>query len=34
VPDCAMHRSLWPEGVDLKRAEYCPACLAALTASP
>ncbi|MGD1147076.1 MAG: hypothetical protein ABR961_03885 [Thermoanaerobaculaceae bacterium] len=26
VPDCAMHRSLWPEGVDLKRAEYCPAC--------
>jgi archaemetzincin len=31
VPDCAMHRSLWPEGVDLKRPEYCPACLASLT---
>ncbi len=30
VPDCAMHRSLWPEGVDLKRPEYCPACLASL----
>jgi len=30
VPDCAMHRSLWPEGVDLKRPEYCPACLATL----
>ena len=34
VPDCAMHRSLWPEGVDLKRPEYCPACLAALPSSP
>jgi len=33
VPDCAMHRSLWPEGVDLKRPEYCPACLASLSAS-
>jgi archaemetzincin len=32
VPDCAMHRSLWPEAVDLKRPEYCPACLAALSA--
>jgi archaemetzincin len=32
VPDCAMHRSLWPEGVDLKRPEYCPACLATLAA--
>jgi len=30
VPDCAMHRSLWPEGVDLKRGEYCPTCLASL----
>jgi archaemetzincin len=30
VPDCAMHRSLWPEGVDLKRPEYCRACLASL----
>ena len=33
VPDCAMHRSLWPEAVDLKRPEYCPACLATLTSS-
>ncbi len=33
VPDCAMHRSLWPEGVDLKRAEYCPACLSGLEAA-
>jgi archaemetzincin len=31
VPDCAMHRSLWPEGVDLKHPAYCPACLEALT---
>ncbi len=31
VPDCPMHRSLWPEAVDLKRPEYCPACLATLT---
>ena len=31
VPDCAMHRSLWPEGVDLKNPEYCPACLATLS---
>lgn len=30
VPDCAMHRSLWPEGVDLKRPEYCPACFSTL----
>jgi archaemetzincin len=33
VPECAMHRSLWPEGVDLKHPEYCPACLATLTFS-
>jgi len=33
VPDCAMHRSMWPEGVDLKRPEYCPACTEALAAS-
>jgi len=33
VPDCAMHRSLWPEGVDLKRPEYCPACLSTLGVS-
>jgi archaemetzincin len=30
VPDCAMHRSLWPEAVDLKRPEYCPSCLEGL----
>jgi predicted Zn-dependent protease len=34
VPDCAMHRSLWPEGVDLKHPAYCPACLATLTSGP
>jgi archaemetzincin len=33
VPECAMHRSLWPEGVDLKHPEYCPACLETLTSS-
>jgi archaemetzincin len=30
VTECAMHRSLWPEAVDLKRAEYCAACAAEL----
>jgi archaemetzincin len=28
VPDCPMHRSLWPESVDLKQVDYCPSCLA------
>jgi archaemetzincin len=27
VSDCAMHRSFWPEAVDLKRPEYCRLCL-------
>ncbi len=30
VPDCAMHRSFWPEAVDLKRPEYCRLCREAL----
>jgi archaemetzincin len=30
VTECAMHRSLWPEAVDLKRADYCPGCAAEL----
>jgi archaemetzincin len=30
VPDCAMHRSLWPEAVDLKKPEYCPSCFEGL----
>jgi len=30
VPDCPMHRSLWPESVDLKGVDYCPSCLATL----
>ncbi len=30
VADCPMHRTLWPEQIDLKRPEYCPTCLAAL----
>jgi len=32
VPGCAMQRTLWPEGIDLKRAELCPACHDALLA--
>jgi archaemetzincin len=32
VPDCAMHRSLWPEAVDLKQPAFCPACLDSLHA--
>ena len=30
VAACAMHRTLWPEAVDLKEPKYCPACLAAI----
>jgi len=26
VNDCAMHRSLWPESVDLKNPEFCASC--------
>jgi archaemetzincin len=33
VPECAMHRSLFAEAVDLKHPEYCPACLDTLRAS-
>jgi len=33
VPDCAMHRSLFAEAVDLKRPEYCPTCADSLRAS-
>jgi archaemetzincin len=33
VPECAMHRSLWPEAVDLKRPEYCPACFSSLVSA-
>ncbi|MGE5236223.1 MAG: peptidase M54 [Acidobacteriota bacterium] len=33
VPDCAMHRSLWPEAVDLKRAAFCPSCFEGLQAA-
>lgn len=32
VPDCAMHRSLWVESIDLKQPAYCPACAAGLQA--
>jgi archaemetzincin len=28
VGDCAMHRSLWPESVDLKKPEFCASCRA------
>ena len=27
VGSCAMHRSLWPESIDLKDPRYCPSCL-------
>jgi len=30
VGECAMHRSLWPEAVDLKEPAYCPSCAAEL----
>ena len=30
VNDCAMHRSLWPESVDLKNPAFCASCLARL----
>ena len=33
VPECAMHRSLFAEAVDLKLPEYCPACVDTLRAS-
>lgn len=26
VNDCAMHRSLWPESVDLKNPDFCASC--------
>ena len=30
VADCAMHRAMWPESVDLKKPDYCPTCQASL----
>jgi archaemetzincin len=30
VNDCAMHRSLWPESIDLKNPELCASCRALL----
>lgn len=32
VPDCAMHRSMWIESIDLKQPAYCPSCAASLEA--
>jgi len=26
VTHCAMHRTLWPEGIELKQPDYCPIC--------
>ena len=34
VNDCAMHRSLWPESVDLKNPEFCASCRALLPPGP
>ena len=28
VPECPMHRSMWPESIDLKGHLFCPTCLA------
>jgi len=34
VNDCAMHRSLWPESVDLKNPEFCASCRARIPSAP
>ena len=34
VNDCAMHRSLWPESVDLKNPAFCASCRALLPREP
>lgn len=34
VNECAMHRSLWPESIDLKNPEYCASCRALVPAGP
>ena len=34
VNDCAMHRSLWPESVDLKNPAFCASCRALLPPAP
>jgi predicted Zn-dependent protease len=26
LASCAMHRTLWPEGIELKQPAYCPSC--------
>lgn len=33
VNECAMHRTLWPEGIDTKEPRLCPTCLSALQAN-
>lgn len=32
VGECAMHRALWAQSIDLKSPEYCPTCLSSLRA--
>ena len=34
VNDCAMHRSLWPESVDLKNPAFCASCRGLLPSEP
>lgn len=34
VNECAMHRSLWPESVDLKNPGFCASCRALLPHGP
>ncbi len=33
LAECPMHRTLWPEAIDLKRPEYCPVCLKLISGS-
>ena len=33
LAECPMHRTLWPEAIDLKHPEYCPVCLKAVSGS-
>ena len=34
VNECAMHRSLWPESVDLKNPEFCTSCRRLVPSEP
>lgn len=34
VNECAMHRSLWPESIDLKDPEFCASCFGRIPSEP